>query len=252
MTLVTKLFLAFLSAAYLSVTPVTHARAADFSDQDVIQHFVKLAFGGEFVDDDAEIAKQLKKWDEDWRVLYSGDQKYAGLINGKLDKILGFTSIDWEPVSLDNWKSRNIVLAIGQKEIIKYFVDAVGRRDKWGATVPEIVNELFFETDQKVCISYIDVDSKARIREGFVFIETRDSYAQEVEFVAECLEEELAQLLGLPNDRDNFGPTLFNSYNDVKELTELDKRALGLLYRQELKPGMSEDSVRGILQKILQ
>ena len=54
-----------------------------------------------------------------------------------------------------------------------------------------------------------------------------------------CIQEEVAQALGLPNDSDVIANTVFSDVNDVTQLTPLDETLLRLLYLDVIEPGMS-------------
>ena len=70
--------------------------------------------------------------------------------------------------------------------------------------------------------------------------------------VTECLEEELAQSMGLVNDFEAKAGTVFSDDELQKEMTEIDKAALRLLYHPELRAGMTEAEVRRTLDRILE
>ena len=56
-----------------------------------------------------------------------------------------------------------------------------------------------------------------------------------------CIEEELAQGMGLPNDCKDAYPSIFNDDQQYARLTARDEKLLRLLYRQDLRSGMSLD-----------
>ncbi len=91
----------------------------------------------------------------------------------------------------------------------------------------------FAETDMP-CVFATRTDG-GRIFRAEVFLKDDLSRSQ-AEF---CIQEEVAQALGLPNDTDAIADTVFNDINDVMHLTPLDERLLHLLYLDEVKPGMS-------------
>ena len=65
-----------------------------------------------------------------------------------------------------------------------------------------------------------------------------------------CLQEELAQGLGLGNDSRQARPSIFNDDNEFATLTPQDELMLKMLYAPELRPGMSEADARPIVESL--
>lgn len=65
-----------------------------------------------------------------------------------------------------------------------------------------------------------------------------------------CVQEEMAQAMGLPNDSPEARPSLFNDSLEFALLTEHDAILLRMLYDPRLRPGMSADEVRPLLPEI--
>lgn len=63
-----------------------------------------------------------------------------------------------------------------------------------------------------------------------------------------CLHEEIAQGLGLRNDYALARPSIFNDDSEFALLTTQDEMMLRMLYDPRLKPGMSADEARPIVQ----
>lgn len=66
-----------------------------------------------------------------------------------------------------------------------------------------------------------------------------------------CVVEEVAQILGLPNDSDNVYPSVFNDHSPEELLSPLDITLLKLLYEPSLTVGMRKDEIKPILTKLL-
>ncbi|MEL6767763.1 MAG: DUF2927 domain-containing protein [Pseudomonadota bacterium] len=66
-----------------------------------------------------------------------------------------------------------------------------------------------------------------------------------------CVEEELAQAMGLPNDDPNVRPSVFNDDQEFALLTGHDEALLRILYDPRLAPGMSEDEAMEIVPSII-
>ncbi len=69
---------------------------------------------------------------------------------------------------------------------------------------------------------------------------------------ASCVQEEMAQAMGLPNDYAAARPSLFNDSLEFAFLTEHDEILLRMLYDRRLKPGMTVAEARPLLPEIAQ
>jgi hypothetical protein len=65
-----------------------------------------------------------------------------------------------------------------------------------------------------------------------------------------CLEEELAQAMGLPNDSRAARPSIFNDAKEFALLTRHDEMLLAMLYDPALEPGMTLDEARPLLRDL--
>jgi len=65
-----------------------------------------------------------------------------------------------------------------------------------------------------------------------------------------CIEEELAQGLGLANDSPYARPSIFNDDDEFATLTTMDAVMLQILYDPRLQPGMTLDQARPYLYEI--
>jgi hypothetical protein len=67
-----------------------------------------------------------------------------------------------------------------------------------------------------------------------------------------CLHEEVAQMLGLPNDGDDVRPSIFNDDQEFALLTRHDEALLRILYDPRLRAGMTEAEGMPIVRAILE
>jgi hypothetical protein len=65
-----------------------------------------------------------------------------------------------------------------------------------------------------------------------------------------CIEEELAQAMGLPNDCDEANPSIFNDNQEYALLTRRDEILLGMLYSPSLASGMMAADARPIVTRM--
>lgn len=65
-----------------------------------------------------------------------------------------------------------------------------------------------------------------------------------------CIHEEIAQGMGLGNDYFRARPSIFNDDDEFALLTSHDEMLLRILYNPALRPGMSAEEVRPIVQRL--
>ncbi|WP_284163264.1 DUF2927 domain-containing protein [Frigidibacter sp. SD6-1] len=65
-----------------------------------------------------------------------------------------------------------------------------------------------------------------------------------------CIEEEIAQALGLVNDSPRARPSIFNDDQEFATLTRQDELMIRLLYDARLRPGISLDEARPLIDII--
>lgn len=65
-----------------------------------------------------------------------------------------------------------------------------------------------------------------------------------------CIEEELAQGMGLANDSPEARPSIFNDDEEFSRLTRHDEMLLRILYDPALRPGMTETQARPVVSDI--
>ncbi|MDF1855271.1 DUF2927 domain-containing protein [Pseudooceanicola sp.] len=65
-----------------------------------------------------------------------------------------------------------------------------------------------------------------------------------------CFHEEMAQGLGLANDSPSARPSIFNDDDEFALLTSHDEMLLRMLYDPRLRPGMTPDTARPIIQSL--
>ncbi|MDT8344098.1 MAG: DUF2927 domain-containing protein [Thermohalobaculum sp.] len=65
-----------------------------------------------------------------------------------------------------------------------------------------------------------------------------------------CIEEELSQTMGLPNDDPGVRPSIFNDDEEFALLTRHDEALLRILYDPRLEPGMTEADLAPLLPRV--
>ncbi len=100
------------------------------------------------------------------------------------------------------------------------------------------------------CISYLVMRQPSNaIERAWVIIPA--DHAFEKGLFHSCVVEELTQSLGLPNDADWVSPSIANDLDIQEELSPLDRLMVRLLYRPELKSGMTIKQAYPIIHRLV-
>ncbi|MDH2292583.1 DUF2927 domain-containing protein [Cobetia sp. 10Alg 146] len=101
-----------------------------------------------------------------------------------------------------------------------------------------------------VCLTLFKTGADQAIASGLILIPV--DYARQKARLVDCVVEESAQLMGLPNDSDRVFPSIFSDVTVDHWLSPLDYVLLKMLYAPELSPGMSAEQVRAALPAVIQ
>lgn len=69
--------------------------------------------------------------------------------------------------------------------------------------------------------------------------------------IEHCLLEEVAQVMGLPNDSDKVRPSLFSDRDQLTRLGDIDKIMLKTLYDARMKPDMTRAEARDVAWQVI-
>lgn len=139
--------------------------------------------------------------------------------------------------------ARNTIIGNGEnRETRQRILDFI---DKWHDSRSPCAGSMYW-------LSKSDKGKLGHITAGLVAIRTDFGPVM----LKSCVEEELAQIMGLPNDDKDVRPTIFNDDQEFAFLTDHDAYLLRALYDDRLKPGMSVDiampKVRQIMKDLFQ
>jgi hypothetical protein len=222
--------------------PVTGA------DANFINDFVTIALEREY---GGANAGRLIKWARPVRVGVMGDEAfyYLPAVEQLVDELREATS---HPV--------NVVRGGGEKDALLVFVHQLVREeiDRYRSVYrPFFRNDEAYErqlahiqngTFNAVCLTTLRTQPRdGTISGAIIFIPVSRGLGT----IWQCIVEELAQSMGLPNDSDTVFYSIFNDRSPHVSLTPKDKRMLRLLYHPKLKPNMAEPEVRRVLAEIL-
>ncbi len=224
---------------------------ATFDATDLAANFLKIAFYDEY--DPAlnslvqqEAPSTLSRWAQPVRVSLefgpsvsavrqATERARVGSYLGRLSALTGLT------ISIEDRRT-NFVLYIG----------SVDERRALGPRLQQALPGLSPELEQGVtrmghanfCLVYVNTDATGKFKERAMAVipsELPDLMG------LMCLQEELAQGLGLGNDSRAARPSIFNDDNEFATLTPQDELMLRMLYAPALRPGMTEAQARPIV-----
>jgi hypothetical protein len=206
------------------------------ADDPFLDEFLRVALGREYSFDRAS-AGRLIRWAQPVRITGFGDQRPAwepqlAAYVGELARITGH----------DLRYARS-----GPAEFAVIFVPSlrVSEIERYAVVLRQVFvseaalrahfDRLANGTLRAACFANLRVDRQWRIV-GAVAVIPLD---QGPRVLRQCIVEELAQSLGLPNDVNDLTDTIFSDRTPEIELTAKDRRFLRLLYHPALRPGMT-------------
>jgi hypothetical protein len=201
-----------------------------------LREFLQVALGREHSFDQAS-AGRLIRWAQPVRVTGFGDQRPAW--EPQLAEYVGQLA---RITQHDLRYARN-----GPAEFAVIFVPSlrVSEIERYAVVLRQVFvseaalrahfDRLANGTLRAACFANLRVDRQWRIV-GAVAVIPLD---QGPRVLRQCIVEELAQSLGLPNDVNDLRDTIFSDRTPEIELTAKDRRFLRLLYQPALRPGMT-------------
>lgn len=248
MIAVLLVLLALAAPAFAQPAPAPAEPDPRFSDERLIQDFVTVALGREFLEDEAR-AGRLIRWTRPIRVAGMGPRPdiWGVALERHARRLARITG---HPIELR---------PDGEVDMLAIFVPRLtaaaiaAHADVYRRMFPD---ETMFEaqmarigagTLNAVCFASVRVDREYAITAAIAFI----PLDRGPRVVRQCIVEELAQAMGLPNDSDEVEPSIFNDRSPDIELTPKDILLLRLLYHPALRPGMTAAQVRAAAPRAL-
>ncbi|WP_299396473.1 DUF2927 domain-containing protein [Pelagibius sp.] len=231
------------------------------SDEQVVENFLKIAFGFEGVEIPEENLR-LFRWEDDLRIAVAPGMtsQETEILKAHLDDLARFIGLahSFEPDPLE----ANVLLRVGPFEEILLDLDALSEAYNKGAsqglldrqpTIPNMLpalkevltRERVAGRMENVCLATVQW-SRGEVR-AYVAIHT----GLEPEQFQHCVVEELTQMLGLMNDNDGVHPSIFNDQNEFDSLTEHDVWLLQMLYDPVMEGGMTKDEAERVARSII-
>ncbi len=229
---------------------------APYSTEDLVRDFENVALyseytdvGGRFVHEQAPAV--LRRWTQPVRVAVmtgaatspedaARDRANVAAFTRRLGQLTG---VD---MAMGSGAEVNFLVLFMTSEERAAFADEVGAR--YPGFSPAVMAALRDTPLDMFCITYsfAKPDDVSAYAAAIVVIR-----AEHPPFTRlSCVNEEMAQAMGLPNDNPLSRPSLFNNSLEFALLTEHDAVLLRMLYDPRLRPGMTADEVRPLLPAI--
>ena len=225
-----------------------------FDMHDILRHFQDIAFYDEY---DATLgfsrisqASHLEKWTTPVRFNpvfgKSVDRNRVKLAKATVAKyVKKLSRITGHPMLVSARKPNFDVLFMGHDDRDQMDAFLASRGPQIGALAKQVVAMM---PEDVHCM--VMAFSNAEIRHGYTHAIAIIRAEHPPLMQRACIEEELAQGLGLANDSPYARPSLFNDDDEFATLTTMDAVMLKILYNPRLLPGMTLDQARPYLYEI--
>lgn len=226
---------------------------APFTDDDLARNFVRIALHDEYTDVNGrymheERAEVLRRWEAPVRVAVmtgasemredaARDRANVAAFARRLAQVTG------HDVGMAESYDVNFLVLFMTRAEGTVFADKV--RETYPDFAPAVVTALENTAVDNFCASYAFFDEAAY---SAVMILIRAEHPAFTKL--SCVQEEMSQAMGLPNDSPDARPSLYNDDLEFALLTEHDAILLRMLYDPRLRPGMTADEVLPLLPAI--
>jgi len=208
-----------------------------FSDAEVVDGFLKLAFGAEFRF--GKRTDRIRKFDGPVRIFVHNRgapdrrERLAGIIK---DIRAHMKDLDISETS-ERGEANAVVTLVRDRDL------GVTMRELFGSDSARRIQR----RDEPQCLAGFTKDDSFRIRHAEIIL-----VVDAGDFVfADCAYEEILQALGPINDSDTIPWTMFNDDVSLGYFGIYDQLLLNTLYDPRLRPGMTRAEVKQILPSII-
>ena len=228
---------------------------APFSDSDLMRDFERIALHDEYVDlggrfVHSEAPALLRRWDKPVRVaVMTGGSEAADAARDRANvaaftrRLARLTGLD---MGLGQGPDVNFLVLFMNSAERTAFADQV--RALYPNFAPSVMQALRDTPLDTFCTAYAFSDPAQPSVYSAVIVLIRAEHPPLTRL--SCVNEEMAQAMGLPNDSKLARPSLFNDDLEFALLTEHDAILLRMLYDPRLRPGMTADEARPLLPAI--
>jgi len=220
-----------------SISARQRAEKKSFTDSQIIDGFMKTAFGAEY--HLAGRVDRIRKYQMPVRIFIDGSlradrQKQIGKVIRDVSMRVQHLDI---ALTKDREHANTIVTLVRDRDLQKTITSFYG---------PEKAKEIHDSLDPQ-CLSGFRKNDDYEIQHSDVILTVDNG-----DFVfLDCAYEELLQSLGPINDTDSVPWTMFNDQVSMGYFGVYDQYIMNILYDPRIKAGMTVDDVRALLPSIL-
>ncbi len=229
-------------------------RDAPFTDRILAQNFIRIAAFDEYVSGakgpiQSETPSTIRRWQAPVRIgLRFGASVPPGVQTADTARVAAYVAqlarATRHPIRIDNANPNFIVHIVNEDERLALGPVAAAALD--GATATDIAG-ITNMPRSTYCLVYAQSDAgKSSYTRAFAVIRAEHPDLLRLS----CLQEEIAQGLGLANDSPQARPSIFNDNEEFALLTPQDELMLRILYHPSLTPGMTADQARPIAKAL--
>ncbi len=232
---------------------------APFTKAELARDFMRIALFDEFetISEDWQVNEtpsNLRRYDQPVRVRIvngastpeSDAQFNATAVAQYTRRLARITGLDMK-VANDGERANMVVFFLSREEQPR----AARQLGRYVTAPPRDVENAFGNSPvDLLCAAFSLSDARTpdSYRASVILIKSEHSIAQR----NACVQEEMAQALGLTNDSRAARPSIFNDNEEFAALTRHDELLLRILYDFRLKSGMSPAAVRPLLAAIIE
>lgn len=229
---------------------------APYTIDDLVRDFERIALYDEYVDVGGRLVRSetpatLRRWARPVRVGVmtgpslpeaeaSRDRANVAAFSRRLARLTG------QDMRMGSGENINFLVLFMNESERTVFARQVSER--YPEFAPAVVGALSDIAVDTFCTAYAFDDPNNRSAYSAVMILIRAEHPPLTRL--SCVQEEMAQAMGLPNDSPEARPSLFNDDLEFALLTEHDEVLLRMLYDPRLRPGMKANEVRRLLPDI--
>jgi hypothetical protein len=223
---------------------------------ELVKNFERIALYDEYVEVAGRFVRRatpatLRRWERPVRVgvlsgnsrpqaEVAGDRAYVERFTGRLARLTGLD------MGMANGDDLNFLVLFLNREEQEGFADRAALR--LPGFEPSVMRAIRTTPVDTFCTAYAFSEPDDPDRYAAVLVLVKTEHPEMTRH--SCVEEEMAQAMGLPNDYEGARPSLFNDSLEFAFLTTHDEVLLRMLYDPRLRPGMSAAEARPLLPRI--
>lgn len=228
---------------------------APFSNEDLVRDFVRIALFDEYVDVNGrflhtEQPALLRRWEKPVRVAaMTGTSETPEEAARDRSNVAAYTS------RLARLTGHDVALAASAAEanfLVLFMTDA--ERAAFAGQLPKLYPDFApavltaMRSIENFCVTYSFWEASTPSAYSAVIVQIPAEHPAFTKL--SCVQEEMAQAMGLPNDSPDARPSLFNDDKEFALLTEHDAILLRMLYDPRLRTGMTAAEALPLLPAI--